>query len=99
MSQKQNLQTEHSYISCLMYLAAEAEREKNYVIAEILKSATASICHWAETGDTDNIMESNELIESLTAAFLFALRHRSLSQDKKELMISLINEIERGKLN
>lgn len=91
--------SEHSYISCLTYLAAEAEREKNFVVAEILKSATASICDWSENGDTDHASASNELIESLTAAFLFALRQGALPKGKKDLMIALLQEIERGKLN
>ncbi len=99
MTHKQHLQQKYSYISCLTYLAAEAEREKNYVIAEILKSATTSICDWTEADDTKELAENNELIESFTAAFLFALRHRSLCKDKKHLMISLLSEIERSKFN
>jgi hypothetical protein len=90
---------DHVYISCLTYLAAEAERDNKHAIATILKAATAHICEWLEEGDGILQSENNEFVDSLTAAFAFVLQHNALSDSKKNRMIDMLNELNRSKLN
>ncbi len=87
------------YISCLTYLAAEAERDKNFVVAGILKAATADIYDWIQHGSDDAPEENNPFIDSITAAFLFILQHKSLPEDKKTQMICLLDALEKAKMN
>ncbi len=87
------------YISCLTYLAAEAERDNNHVIASILKSATANIYEWMQDGCDTSPKEMNSFMDSITAAFIFLLQHKSLSRDKKDRMVGLIQALEHAKMH
>lgn len=87
------------YISCLTYLAAEAEREDDYVVASILKSATANIYEWIDYGNDESPKENNDFIDSLTAAFLFALSHSDLPVGKKNRMMQLLTTLDHAHMN
>ena len=90
---------EHIYINCLTYLAAEAEREQNFIIAGILKSASADIYDWMHHGHDEPSRENEALIESFTAACLFVLRSKTISKYKKDRIISMLSALEKSKFN
>lgn len=83
----------HSYISCLAYLAAEAERDKLFTVVAILKAASAGIYEHMRTGIEVSVERENALIDSLTAAFLFVMRQGQLSGEKQARMVRLMEEI------
>lgn len=80
----------HVYVSCLTYLAAEAEREKRYGIAEILRAATIGIKKWSQDPIELNATDSDELIDSIVAAFSVVLCYRQIPADKMKTMLDII---------
>lgn len=99
MGSVSTLNRDQVYISCLTYLAAEAERDENFVIAGILKSATVDIYDWMNEGSDESQKSVSNFIDSITSAFLFILEHKSLSRDMRAQMIGLINALDQCKMN
>jgi hypothetical protein len=87
------------YINCLNYLAAEAERENNIAISEILSGASKEIYRWVSSGNYDRENEADILIESMIACFSFFLELRKMPSPKYSRLVKLIEMLEDIKLH